>query len=335
MTAFSILNLTAGSGPQLSGESENMLGPDGEVTDFKALFSGQFSRDELKSLLQRLRAEGGNIDPRLLRALQQALEDGKDLPFAAITLPVELPSVQDGLVPADGRALLDASSAAAGRPDEPLVAQLRALIQGDGGSPGGRQGQISSVLNAVSVEGEPEFDLDLSGLDMRGFHAAGRVDKGLVENQLSSLSRISQVPVRVGDTGWHQAVADRVVWMIGKGQQAVQLKLNPAHLGPMEVRLSLNQDQASVSFLSSHAAVREALEQAVPRLRDMLGQQDIQLVQVSVDQRHSQDSRESGQGEGNPQSHGAKGHKDTPSTSEDEFDIGTSMVQRGLVDAYA
>jgi len=90
------------------------------------------------------------------------------------------------------------------------------------------------------------------------------------------------IPQAVGSKGWDIAVADRVVWMIQGEQQFAKLKLNPPNLGPLEVRISVLQDQASVSFVAQHAAVREALEAALPRLREMFDQQSLQLVRADV-----------------------------------------------------
>lgn len=335
MAAIPFLNLNAGTTPQLSADAESTVVEGGEVTDFRTLLSGQFSRDDLKALLQRLREEGGRIDPGLLQALQQVLEDGKDLPFSAISLPLSLPAQAQEQGLADNAMLLDLSSGQSGRSGGALQGQMRELLQAGGAMDKARQGQTAGLLDALPGEQETDFDLDLAGLDLRLSAASVRLDKAPIEAQLSSLARMTQVPVRVGDTGWHQAVADRVVWMIGKEQQAVQLKLNPAHLGPMEVRLSLHQDQATVSFLSGHAAVREALEQAVPRLRDMLGQQDIQLVQVNVDQRQGHDSQGAGQGDAKSASAGGANNLDTQGSQEETQTVRSALVRHGLVDTYA
>lgn len=144
------------------------------------------------------------------------------------------------------------------------------------------------------------------------------------------------VPHRVGEPGWGQAMAQRVLWMIGREQQTAELKLNPAHLGPVEVKLTLQHDQASVSLLASNSAVKEALEQALPRLRDMLGQQDIQLVQVDVGQR--QDPR-NGTADGNPggqQGASAQSHPQAAADSDESGHTG-QVIRRatGLLDAYA
>jgi flagellar hook-length control protein FliK len=140
---------------------------------------------------------------------------------------------------------------------------------------------------------------------------------------------------RVGDAGWGQALAQRVIWMIGRDQQTAQLRLNPAELGPLEVKLTMQQDQASVSLVASNGAVRDALEQALPRLRDMLGQQDIQLVQVNVAQRDSSGGQQaSAQHGGGDAGHPGGGG---PATGgQDEPPAETVRLQgRGLVDTYA
>ncbi len=91
------------------------------------------------------------------------------------------------------------------------------------------------------------------------------------------------VPHPVADKAWAGAIADRVMWMVQGDQQFARLQLNPPQLGPLEVRVSVQQDQTtSVSFIAQHAAVREALEAALPRLREMFDQQSMQLVRAEV-----------------------------------------------------
>ncbi len=87
----------------------------------------------------------------------------------------------------------------------------------------------------------------------------------------------------VGKQGWDQELGSRMVWMSKQDLQSAQLRLNPAHLGPLEVRLSVQQDQtANVTFLSNHAPVRDAVEAAIPRLREMLADSGVNLGGVDV-----------------------------------------------------
>jgi len=86
----------------------------------------------------------------------------------------------------------------------------------------------------------------------------------------------------LAQTDMAQGVGQHIQWMVGQRLQGAEIRLNPAHLGPMEVRLQMHNDQASIQFLSPHQAVRDALEAALPRLRDMLGSQGVDLLNVDI-----------------------------------------------------
>ncbi len=98
-------------------------------------------------------------------------------------------------------------------------------------------------------------------------------------------SPVLPLGVPLNHANWDQALGDRIQWLISQGAQAgqsAQIKLNPAHLGPMEVRIQVRDDQANVQFTATHAVVREALEAALPRLREMLGASGVELVDVDI-----------------------------------------------------
>jgi len=90
------------------------------------------------------------------------------------------------------------------------------------------------------------------------------------------------VAARVGSAEWGGAVGEKVLWMANQNKQVAELHLNPPSLGPLEVRLTVNNDQATALFVSHHSAVREAIETAMPRLREMLADNGIMLGNASV-----------------------------------------------------
>jgi len=120
-----------------------------------------------------------------------------------------------------------------------------------------------------------------------------------------------------------------VVWVVNQGMPAAQLHLSPPDLGPMSVRISMEQDQASLAFSSPHAMVREAIEAALPRLRDMLGSQGITLVDVNVSQ-HGSAHTQREPGEWRSAAAGA----DSASGPDNEAGVAGKRVAVGMLDIF-
>lgn len=145
-----------------------------------------------------------------------------------------------------------------------------------------------------------------------------------------------QINLPVQHPQWAQQVGDRVQWQIGQNLQQAEIRLNPPELGALEVRIQLHGDQASVSFSSPHAVVRDALDAAMPRLREMLHENGLTLGDVNVSgqalaQHQSQDP-------GNQQ--GQRGQMASPvQADESPTQRLTSSIQRlnsnGMLDVYA
>ncbi|MBA3756045.1 MAG: flagellar hook-length control protein FliK [Nitrosomonas sp.] len=99
---------------------------------------------------------------------------------------------------------------------------------------------------------------------------------------MNTPSQNVQVDLPVGQPKWGGEFAQKIVWLTSQQNQVAEIHLNPAHLGPVEVTLSIMQDQATAQFSSPHLAVREAIEAALPRLREMMAESGIQLGNVMV-----------------------------------------------------
>jgi flagellar hook-length control protein FliK len=127
-------------------------------------------------------------------------------------------------------------------------------------------------------------------------------------------------------SGFDDGFGARLVWMAEQRLGHAEIRLNPEHLGPIEVRVQMDGTQVSAEFQSGHASVRQAIEASLPRLREMLGQQGLQLGQTDVGQRHA--------GSGTP----ARRDGDAPSqgTSPAGAQLPSRHLRtRGLLDEYA
>ncbi|RMG33047.1 MAG: flagellar hook-length control protein FliK [Gammaproteobacteria bacterium] len=164
---------------------------------------------------------------------------------------------------------------------------------------------------------------------------AGQSAQPTLEKSLLSMP----VPQRVGEAGWGGAIGERLVWMVKGEMQRAELKLTPPNLGPLEIRLTVNDDKASVSFVSHHAAVRDAIEAALPRLREMLAQDALQLVRADVgggQTGHGDGATGSAADGGGPSGDGM-GSGAAERLSEDSAPAGRTSSSRGvgLLDLFA
>ena len=88
--------------------------------------------------------------------------------------------------------------------------------------------------------------------------------------------------VDLNQKNWGRALGHQLNWMVNNQLQQAEIRVNPPDLGPIELRVSLQHNQTSVTFFCHESAVREALESALPRLREMLDGQGISLNQAQV-----------------------------------------------------
>lgn len=126
-----------------------------------------------------------------------------------------------------------------------------------------------------------------------------------------------------------EAVGSRLTWMAEQKIGHAHIKITPSDLGTVEVRLRLDGDRVHADFSSAQPEVRQALENSLPKLRDMLGQQGFQLAQADVG--HRQDSRPS------PDAPVAShtGGEDKSAASEALLPRPVRVTAHGLLDAYA
>lgn len=89
--------------------------------------------------------------------------------------------------------------------------------------------------------------------------------------------------------GWSKDLGEQIVWMNNKAIPAAEIRLNPAHLGPISVRIDVSQDQATIMFTAQHTEVKEAIEASIPKLREMLGTQQLNLSNVNISQNSTSD----------------------------------------------
>jgi len=159
--------------------------------------------------------------------------------------------------------------------------------------------------------------------------AAGQA--ALAEGAAVQTSASARIDTPLGASGWGAAFQQKIVWLVDRQQQSAELHMNPPHLGPVEVTLSLAEDGAHIAFTSPHAAVREAIEASLADLKTALGEKGLALGQATVGA-DSQAAREQREAEARAGGAGTgRGAGDAPV----DIPLPARVVQRGLVDIFA
>jgi len=98
------------------------------------------------------------------------------------------------------------------------------------------------------------------------------------------LSGVSQTTITetLGKAEWNQSMSKQISWMASQHIRSAEIKLTPSNLGTIEVRVDMNDDKLNVVFSSRDIGVRDSVEQAMPKLREMMEEQGLELGDTNV-----------------------------------------------------
>ncbi|MGL5090325.1 MAG: flagellar hook-length control protein FliK [Aeromonas sobria] len=240
-----------------------------------------------------------------------------------------------------------------------MVAPQQVLAQAESQGPQAPLSSISAGIKQMEVTGTDEVR---KAVQLEVKPKAGEVDKSLLATASSSESSQSQTVQNSQHTQSQAQVADtrapaaegtlrrepaqlphlklagqeapaelhqKVNVMLAEKLQQAEIQLDPLGLGKMKIQIQIGADsQANVHFVVQHGQTREMLEQSMPRLREMLAGQGIQLGQTQV-QQQSQQQQQQQQGQptftGQGQQGQGGGHS-SPGNRQDEGNITTSTL---------
>lgn len=119
----------------------------------------------------------------------------------------------------------------------------------------------------------------------------------LIDNTADTpANNTSAIAAEFGQPDWPEEFSHKITWLATQRMQTAELKLHPAHLGPIEISLQLSDDQQlTAQFVSHHPAVREVIEANLPRLREIMAESGIMLADTSVSADTPRQQTENGQ----------------------------------------
>ncbi|MFQ5469321.1 MAG: flagellar hook-length control protein FliK [Gammaproteobacteria bacterium] len=196
---------------------------------------------------------------------------------------------------------------------------------------------IRDLVRNTATQGQ---ERSLSSVDIKSVDLSQIPMSSLVNGDAAAQpSQKAPVPLSMttpfgNQPAWSNELGGQIKWMVSQNIQSAELRINPPQLGPVEVRITMHNDQMNLQFASHHAIVRESLESAMPRLREVLGdhgmaQVDVDISEHSFAQQHQESRKEENVAVAHSVNEDAGGNDDAPQVEQ------TTPLNNGLVDYYA
>ncbi|WP_407970964.1 flagellar hook-length control protein FliK [Burkholderia pyrrocinia] len=234
-------------------------------------------------------------------------------------------------VPTFDRTLADAKGSLATQ-QTPTQATAQAL-QADANVQSGAQ----HALAAASEATDPAASATLAA----GATAAAAAQANLQLSPAAIAAANTHVLApHVGTADWTDALSQKVVFLSNAHQQSAELTLNPPDLGPLQVVLRVADTHAHALFVSQHAQVRDAVEAALPKLREAMEAGGLGLGSATVSDGGFASQQQNPQqtfagGQSPRRGHGGSSAVDAPTDAAQSAPAAASVSRAGLVDTFA
>ncbi|WP_322077437.1 flagellar hook-length control protein FliK [Burkholderia cepacia] len=281
-------------------------------------------RDALQTALDRLTGGSGAI------AIPSA---GATASAPASTASTGATAPLTPKVPTFDRTLADAKGALATQ-QTPTQATAQAL-QANANAQSGEQHALAAAGDAT----DPAASATLAA----GATAAAATQANLQLSPAAGAIAAANAHVlapHVGTPDWTDALSQKVVFLSNAHQQSAELTLNPPDLGPLQVVLRVADNHAHALFVSQHAQVRDAVEAALPKLREAMESGGLGLGSATVSdggfasqQQNPQSSFAGGQS--SRRGSGGSSAVDAPVDAAQSAPVAASVSRAGLVDTFA
>jgi flagellar hook-length control protein FliK len=143
---------------------------------------------------------------------------------------------------------------------------------------------LSQALSAaIQLEASSQQQHTLNTMDANLEKLSTQSEHLKIQTQSQVESKLDKA-INLAKPEAHLQLAEKVRWMVNTNNLIAEIRLDPAELGSMQVKVALKAESASVSFVVQSHQTRDALESATPKLREMLAEKGIELGQSTVRQ---------------------------------------------------
>jgi flagellar hook-length control protein FliK len=140
------------------------------------------------------------------------------------------------------------------------------------------------AIQSEPVTVEPQFTVTNVDIDQPTINTMPSTLSANTSTQVRPDVQLQPITIPPTRPEWSNVMGDRLQWMANNKIQAAEIRLDPPELGSVEIKIVIHKDTAQVNFVSPHAQVRDAVENAIPRLREMFEEMGLSLGDVNVSQ---------------------------------------------------
>ncbi len=141
---------------------------------------------------------------------------------------------------------------------------------------------MTQVMSALPVADNVDQSSSTQQLQIQPLQATQFPSRTVVDSGTALAPALPVIETPVRDAAWGDRIGDRLLMMAGSKMQVAEIRLSPAELGPLRVQIAIDDGAISVTFHAQHAITREALEQAMPRLRELFADNGLTLGQSNI-----------------------------------------------------
>jgi len=302
--------------PEIADDSQTQQ--DVKLADTKALDSKlpasvekqltALSKDEQQALLNKVNTQlqtltPGTVQYEKISAAQTVLTEAINTPATASTaMPVSAVTVNAENNKAKQNNAAQVSEAIAGenvtaeqeiklnseRTQEAVTPRVAQLFN-----------QLTTPLNTAAQTGAYEMAHQQyeQALDVQTMHTQTTTQTQAQSKSVSVDPGVMQA-INIIKSDAAKMLQERVSALLNINNKEAEIRLDPPEMGSMQIRIRSDAEQAQINFVVQNQQAKEALEQSMPRLREMLAQQGIELGESSIQQGSpEQQDGQSGQGQ--------------------------------------
>ncbi|WP_175847272.1 flagellar hook-length control protein FliK [Burkholderia arboris] len=286
------------------------------------------SRDALQAALAKLTGGAGAI---AMPATGTSAGATASAPAATASTAAAAPLTPK--VPTFDRTLADAKGALTSQ-QTPTQATAQAL-QADATAQSGTQHALAAASNAT----DPAASATLAAGATAAAAAQANLQLSPAAGAIAAANAHVLAP-HVGTADWTDALSQKVVFLSNAHQQSAELTLNPPDLGPLQVVLRVADNHAHALFVSQHAQVRDAVEAALPKLREAMEAGGLGLGSATVSDGGFASQQQNPQqtfahGQSSRRGNGGSSAVDAPADAAQSAPAAASVSRAGLVDTFA